>query len=209
MSMRPDSVTPQTDDRSAPQERSVPPSAAAGEAAATGVAQPPAGPRPRPLSPLDGALVDASAVPFSWRGVPGASHYLIQIAPTSAFDRDVIDVDAGPTTSLTLYGTLPMREDDLYWRVRAEGAGEDGWSGYGRFVPTHDDAVEAFRNEQDMARAEAAKESARQREAREAELDLIPPYERDESVTTTGAASTLILMLITFLLTIWLLFALT
>ena len=209
MSMRPDSVTPQADDRSAPQERSVPPSAAAGEAAATGVAQPSAGPRPRPLAPLDGALVDASAVPFSWRGVSGASRYVIQVAPTPGFDRDVIDVDAGSTTSLTLYGTLPMREDDLYWRVRAEGAGEGGWSGYGRFVPTHDDAVEAFRNEQEMARAEAAKDAARQREARAAELDLIPHHQREESVTTAGEASTLVLMLITFLLTIWLLVALT
>ena len=60
-----------------------------------------------------------------------------------------------------------------------------------------------------MARAEAAKEAARQREAREAELDLIPHHQREESVTTTGEASTLILMLITFALTIWLLFALT
>jgi hypothetical protein len=204
--MRPDSVTPQTDDRSAPQERSVPSSAAAGEAAATGVAQPPAGSRPRPLSPLDGALVDASAVPFSWRGVSGARGYQLQIAPTPGFDRDVVEVEAGATTSLTLYGTLPVREDELYWRVRADGA---AWSGYGRFVPTHDDAVEAFRNEQDMARAEAAKEAARQREARASELDLIPHYERDQSVTTAGEASTLILMLVTFVLTIWLLFALT
>lgn len=186
----------------------MPPSAAAGEAAATGVAQPPAGDRPRPLAPLDGAYVDASAVPFSWRGVPGAKGYQLQVASTPAFDRDVVEVDAGRTTSLTLYGTLPVREADLFWRVRTD-APEATWSGYGRFVPTHDDAVEAFRSEQDAVEAERKKEAARRREEREADLDLIPHYARDESVTSAGEAATLILMLISFALTIWLLFALT
>jgi hypothetical protein len=206
--MRPASTTPESADRSAPQERSVPPSAAAGEAAATGVAQPPTGDRPRPLAPLNGAYVDASAAPFEWRGVSGATGYQLQVAPTPAFDRDVVEVESGPTTSLTLYGTLPVRDDDMYWRVRAD-APEATWSGYGRFVPTHDDAVEAYRSEQDAARAERSKEAARQREAREADLDLIPHYARDESVTSAGEAATLLLMLLSFALTIWLLFALT
>ena len=165
---------------------------------------------PRPLAPLDGAVVDASAVPFSWRGVPGATGYRLQVASSPDFTGDVLDVDAGETTALTLYGALPVRDTEFVWRIRAEGiAGEAAWSGYGRFVASHDDAVEAYQNEQDHTRAEAAKEAARRREAAEANLDLIPHYERDESVTTAGEASTLILMMITFALTIWLLFALT
>ena len=87
--------------------------------------------------------------------------------------------------------------------------GEAAWSGYGRFIASNDDAVEAYRNEQDHARSEAAKAAARRREATEADLDLIPHYEREESVTTAGEAGTLIFMMITFALTIWLLFALT
>lgn len=208
--MRPDSVKPQADDRTAPQERSVPPSAAAGEAAATGIAQPPVGDRPRPLAPLDGALVDASAASFAWRGVSGAKGYRLQVGPTPDFDRDVLEVEAGQATSITLYGTLPVRDADLFWRVRADGTdGGSAWSGYGRFVATHDDAVEAYRNERDMAQAEAAKEAARRREARESDLDLIPHYAREQSVTSAGEAGMLVLMMVTFALTIWLLFALT
>lgn len=165
---------------------------------------------PRPLSPLDGAVVDASAVPFSWRGVPGATGYRLQVASSPDFTGDVLDVDAGETTALTLYGALPVRESELVWRVRADRAdGEGAWSGYGRFVASHDDAVEAYRNERDVAQSEAAKAAARHREAAEADRDLIPPYARDESVTTAGEAGTLLLMMFTFALTIWLLFALT
>lgn len=165
---------------------------------------------PRPLAPLDGAVVDASAVPFSWRGVPGAAGYRLQVAASPDFAGDVLEVDAGETTALTLYGALPVRDTEFVWRIRAEGvAGEGAWSGYGRFVASHDDAVEAYRNERDLERSEAAKEAARRREAAEADLDLIPHYEREESVTTAGEASTLLLMLVTFALTIWLLFALT
>ncbi|MEP0548817.1 MAG: hypothetical protein ABJF88_17910 [Rhodothermales bacterium] len=165
---------------------------------------------PRPLAPLDGAVVDASAVPFSWRGVPGATGYRLQVAASPDFAGDVLEVNAGETTALTLYGALPVRETELVWRVRAEGIpGEAAWSGYGRFVASHDDAVEAYQNERDVERTEAAKDAARRREAAEANLDLIPHYEREESVTTAGEASTLLLMLVTFALTIWLLFALT
>jgi hypothetical protein len=165
---------------------------------------------PRPLAPLDGAVVDASAVPFSWRGVPGATGYRLQVAARPDFTDDVLEVDAGATTSLTLYGALPVRDAEFAWRVRADGVGsESAWSGYGRFVASHDDAVEAYQNERDHERSSAAKEAVRRREAAEADLDLIPHYEREQSVTTAGEASTLILMMITFVLTIWLLFALT
>jgi hypothetical protein len=140
--------------------------------------------------------------------VPGATGYTVQVAPTPAFDRDVLEVDAGPTTSLTIYGTLPEREDELYWRVRAE-APDAPWSGYGRFVATHDDAVDAYRSERDAVESERKKEAERQREAREAEAELIPHFARDESVTSAGEAATLILMLVSFAFTIWLLFALT
>lgn len=163
---------------------------------------------PRPLEPLEGAFVDASAVPFSWRGVSGATGYQLQIASTPAFDEDVVEVEAGPTTSLTLYGTLPPRDTERFWRIRVD-APEAKWSGYGRFIATHDDAVEAYRSEQDAVEAERKKEAARQREEREADLDLVPHYARDESVTSAGEASTLLLMLVLFGLTIWLLFALT
>ena len=160
---------------------------------------------PRPLDPLDGAYVDASAVPFSWRGVPGASGYQVQVSTTPDFTGDVLDVDAGATTALTLYGALPARDAELYWRVRADEG--EAWSGYGRFVAGHDDAVEAYRNERDTERAEAAVEAARRREAAEADRDLIPLYEQPGSVTSTGEASTLVFMLITFALTLWLIYA--
>lgn len=165
-------------------------------------------PRPRPLDPLDGALVDASAVPFSWRGVPGAKGYTVQVAPTPAFDRDVLEVEAGPTTSLTIYGTLPERDADLYWRVRAD-APDAPWSGYGRFVATHDDAVDAYRSEQDAAESERKKAAARQREERETETELVPHYAREESITSSGEAATLVFMLVSFVLTIVLLVVMT
>ena len=81
---------------------------------------------PRPLAPLDGAYVDASAVPFSWRGVPGATGYQLQVAASPDFSGDVLEVEAGETTALTLYGAFPVRETELVWRVRAEGIDRRG-----------------------------------------------------------------------------------
>lgn len=198
--MRPHTTQPATDDRDAPREQSVPSSAAPGEAATTGVrpkrdASDPG--VPRPLSPLDGALVDASAAPFSWRGVPGATGYKLQIATEPGFGGDVITLDVGRTNALTVYGMLPVSDQPLFWRVRASSKPE-AWSGYGRFVAASDDAVDAYRQEQDVAAAEAAREAVRQRVAREAELDLVPYYERETSMTSVGEASILLWMLASF-----------
>lgn len=152
---------------------------------------------PRPLSPLDGAPVDASAAPFSWHGVSGAAGYKLQIATDPGFDSDVITVDAGRTTSLTVYGMLPVREQPLFWRVR-ENSQPEVWSGYGRFVAASDDAVDAFRNEQESRAVEASREVQRQRQTREAELDLVPHYNRETSLTTASEASILLWMLASF-----------
>lgn len=154
--------------------------------------------------------MDASAAPFAWRAVPGAQRYHLQVGTTPAFDGDVLDVDAGDTAELTLFGTLPVREQELFWRVRAETAdGTTAWSGYGRFRAATDDDVDAYRAETEAAEADAAKAAVREREAREAELDLIPHYEREESVTTVGEVSAIAVMLVTFVLTVVLLWVMT
>ncbi|MEM8558511.1 MAG: hypothetical protein AAGG50_11870 [Bacteroidota bacterium] len=156
---------------------------------------------PRPVSPLDGALVDASAAAFTWHGVPKATGYTLQIATEPTFTDDVLEVTAGTATELTLFGTLPVSEAELYWRVRAEGTGES-YSGYGRFVAAGDDAVDAYQAEQEAKRAAEAKEIAKARAEQTLQNDLIPPYQRPGSVTSTALLFTMSFLLVSFLMVI-------
>lgn len=200
--MRPDATTPDIDTPADEREHAVPADAAPGEAAATSVLRKKRSTDPsvpRPLSPLNGALVEASAAPFSWRGVPDAKGYVLQVARDNGFSDEVFSIDAGPATSLTVYGMLEPSERELFWRVR-DTAKPDGWSGYGRFVAATDAAVENYRSEQATARAKATKDAARQRATWGDELDLVPLHERETSLTSTADAMLLIAMMISFLL---------
>lgn len=199
--MRPEATTPQTDSLADVKEHAVPSDVAPGEAAATSVL--PRGKKadlsaPRPFSPLNGTLVEASAAPFSWRGAPGAEGYVLQVARDAGFSDEVFSIDAGLTTSLTVYGMLEPSERELFWRVR-DTSQPEGWSGYGRFVAATDAAVENYRSEQATARTKATKDAVQQRATWGAELDLIPPYQRETSLTSTAEASILILMMLSFL----------
>ena len=122
---------------------------------------------PAPNAPLGGAVVDGAAATFSWRGVHGASRYRLQLSPDRRFARDVLDLDAGPSTQLALLDALPLGQP-LFWRVRAETPqGPTRWSPYGRFVPGSGDAADAFRAQEEAAEAAAHRERLR-REAEEA-----------------------------------------
>lgn len=74
-------------------------------------------PRPVQLTPANGQTVAAGAVNFTWLGVPGATHYEIQIDTVSTFDSPGrIDRPVEGTSyshSFTALGTW-------YWRVRAQ-----------------------------------------------------------------------------------------
>jgi hypothetical protein len=76
---------------------------------------------PVPLQPESNpdVPVDASAVPFSWEGIPEASGYQLQVAPTKHFDDPSIDLTVDQTTSVTLYDLLPPEKAAFYWRVRS------------------------------------------------------------------------------------------
>jgi len=62
--------------------------------------------------------VDQSAVPFSWEGIPEASGYQLQVAPTKDFVDPTVDLTVDQTTSVTLYDLLPPEDTSFYWRVR-------------------------------------------------------------------------------------------
>ena len=156
---------------------------------------------PRPISPLGGALVDAAAASFQWHGVPNATGYVVQISDDESFAGDVLELDAGTATELTLFSTLPVRASDLFWRVEATTpGGMTVQSGYGRFVAAGDDAVDAYLAEQEAKKAALAKDIAKARAAYAFEKDLIPPYERPESVTHTTLLLTMSFLLFSFLL---------
>ncbi|MEL6612877.1 MAG: hypothetical protein AAFN13_05620 [Bacteroidota bacterium] len=156
---------------------------------------------PRPISPLGGALVDAGAASFQWHGVPNATGYVVQISDDESFAGDVLELDAGTATELTLFSTLPVRASDLFWRVEATTpGGMTVQSGYGRFVAAGDDAVDAYLAEQEAKKAALAKDIAKARAAYAFEKDLIPPYERPESVTHTALLLTMSFLLFSFLL---------
>ena len=62
--------------------------------------------------------VDQSAVPFTWEGVPEATGYQLQVAPTDDFADPVVGLAVDQTTSVTLYDTLRGGGAAFHWRVR-------------------------------------------------------------------------------------------
>jgi len=143
---------------------------------------------PSPVAPLGGTVVDGAAVTFTWRGVPGATRYRLQLSPDRQFARDVLDLDAGPSTQLALLDALPLGVP-LFWRVCAETPeGATRWSPYGRFVPATDDAADAFRAKQEAAHAEAQRERLRREAEAAAARDLVPFFERDDAIPSDREA---------------------
>lgn len=132
---------------------------------------------PRITTPNDGAYVDASAAHFAWRPVPGATGYLLQIGTDAAFGGDVLEVDAEAATELTVFGTLPPKEQALWWRVRAETeTGVTAWSEPATFVPAGDEALDAFNARAEAATLETKKASERERIAGSTETTTAENY---------------------------------
>lgn len=64
------------------------------------------------------APVDQRAVPFSWEGIPEASGYQLQVAPSDEFETPPVNLTVDKTTSVTLYDELPRGGTSFYWRIR-------------------------------------------------------------------------------------------
>jgi len=75
---------------------------------------------PVPLQPeaTRDTPVDATAIPFSWEGIPEASGYQLQVAATEDFDDPPVDLTVDQTTSVTLHDALSTEGTSFYWRVR-------------------------------------------------------------------------------------------
>lgn len=150
---------------------------------------------PTVLGPLGGVVVDAVTVALRWSAVPGASAYEVELSPRAAFDRDVLALDAGGATELSLPGLVPALGHRLLWRVRARTAdGTTAWSRYGRFYPASDEKAQAFSNAFDVARAAERRRADYTREVAEAELDRLPVWERTEPVVQNATFLALMVM---------------
>ncbi|MCH8030293.1 MAG: hypothetical protein IIB09_00540 [Bacteroidetes bacterium] len=126
-------------------------------------------PPPHPSSPLGGAVVDGTSVTFVWNSVPQATGYRLQVAPNRQFVRDVLEIETGVSTSVTLHDTLPPSDTPRFWRVRAEALdGPTRWSPYGRFYSGSDAAVDAFRAGCEAKELEARIQATREQVKREA-----------------------------------------
>jgi len=80
---------------------------------------------PVPLHPTEDTPADRQAVPFSWEGVPEASGYQIQVAPTEDFTDPAVDLTLDQTTSVTLCDMLSPDVSPFYWRIRTLFRGMD------------------------------------------------------------------------------------
>ena len=151
---------------------------------------------PRPLAPLGGEVVDAVTVSLRWAGVPGATGYDVELSPHAGFDRDVLALDAGEATEVTLPGIVPATGHRLLWRVRARSAkGSTAWSKYGRFYPASGPAADRFRADLDAAMAAQRKRLAHDALVRQRELDLVPLHQREDSVSAGATYTALVLMM--------------
>lgn len=91
---------------------------------------------PTPEAPIEGARVDAEAVTFSWRAVPGADDYQVQVAPSIGFEEPVLALNVGQATSYTAQDTFSAGDAAHYWRVRARHDGSWGpFSEVAAFTP--------------------------------------------------------------------------
>ncbi len=80
-------------------------------------------PRPTKLAPANAIAVPVGDVVFSWRSVPGAGGYELQIDRTAAFSSPEV---TSVTTSATSH-TATLTPGIWYWRVRA--APDGAWTG--------------------------------------------------------------------------------
>ncbi len=150
-------------------------------------------PAPRPLGPLGGEVVDAVIVSLRWATVRGATGYEVQLSPHVAFDRDVLALDVGGATELSLSGLVPPAGRKLLWRVRAlVGDAATPWSRYGRFYPAAEAAVERFGTGLHAAQQAERKQLDHARQLAERERDQLPFYQRDEAVSTAATFGVLI-----------------
>lgn len=108
---------------------------------------------PVPIRPVRGDVVDAEAATLTWEGVPEASGYRVQVAPTPDFDAPQVNLTLDQTTTLTLFGELAAEQQSLHWRVRAlfPNDTEGPWSDPNRFrtdpdvdpdLPAEEDATD-------------------------------------------------------------------
>jgi hypothetical protein len=151
---------------------------------------------PRPLAPIDGQHVDASAVPFSWSDeLPGP--YVFQLARDEQFEDVIATITAGDASSLTLYDTLDVGGDsDVFWRVRS---GERGaWCAPAHFVAADMDRVRADRAEQDRLARQRSREALQQHLADEDRVPVVLPEKAD--LSDRGTAIILGVIVISFIL---------
>lgn len=73
---------------------------------------------PVPLRPAEDTPIDRRATPFTWKPVPEASGYQLQVAPSKEFKAPVVDLTVDQTTSVTLCEMLP-EDAPLHWRIRS------------------------------------------------------------------------------------------
>ena len=148
---------------------------------------------PAPQAPLGGEVVDAAAVALRWAPVPGAGGYDVEISPHAAFDRDVLALDAGTATEVSLPGLVPATGHRLFWRVRARtDRGATRWSRYGRFYPALGAPVDQFREGLDAAHAAVRRRREYERRARDRELALVTPHERPDATTDRATLAVLL-----------------
>jgi hypothetical protein len=157
------------------------------------------------VAPVKGEPVEGSAATLTWRDVPDAEDYQVQVAADDAFNELVFDAQVENTSSLTLFELLPEDDSVFYWRVRPAGkTGWQPWSKTAAFVASSLDAVEAHQRTREEGRRRAAA-TTRPAPVQEEDIALPSRYGR---TSRSEAAVAVAIMAASFLLTILLLFQL-
>lgn len=153
---------------------------------------------PVPLHPIEGEAVDASAAAFTWEPVPEASGYRLQVAPTDVFDEPILNLTLDQITALTLFDLLPTEASSLSWRIRAlfPNETEGPWSETATFgtesTATGDTTVES------------AEEATASSSASIEEAATVAGPAREGYTSSTLAWTFIGVLLVSFVLTVWL-----
>lgn len=122
------------------------------------------------ISPDNGALVDPTAIPFSWEG-NGVDSYVLQLAWDEHFENAITTITVGDRKALTLYDSLSVDQDTpVFWRIREGHKGN--WSTSGQFVAASRNSLQS----EHLTRNEAARQAARERLTEHLAKDERIPY---------------------------------
>ncbi|MEM1127575.1 MAG: hypothetical protein AAGI71_13060 [Bacteroidota bacterium] len=156
--------------------------------------------RPVPLSPTEANPVQGAAATFSWTDplFDGQARYQLQLSADEAFEQEVLTVDAGRTTVLSLMGLLPENGTQRYWRVGRHEGRDVTWGPVAHCTLVDEDEALAWQEAVERARIAAERMRLSGDDLTPEEVEASAPW-RTGQTEASWSGSVILFMMISFL----------